>query len=339
MQDLYKAISGKIYIRVKGVDLVVYGPSIDDKYLAEIFADEVYDEAFAEGYYTQEEMEELLRQHGWWSDEEEERLATLPTYIDQMKFDYFMNFHSEESREKVRHYLESTQQQIEELTGKKHLYFEHSCEGIRSAAFRDFLTQRTTFLRDGSPYQFKETSSRVVTLKVAQETLDSNQVRQLTKLDEWRALWHSCKSPHQIFGDITNMTTMQVGLVTWSQIYDSVYESMDTPSAAIIEDDLALDGWMVSQKRKREEEQKKQRGDKLADKLKNAGEILLPARTDDDVKRIYDMNTKEAKGKIKARFDELEERGSIEEQNFRVVRKDVAMAAQRMTAAALKGKR
>ena len=118
---------------------------------------------------------------------------------------------------------------------------------------------------------------------------------------------------------------MQKSLINWTRMYDSIYESMETPSDSIIEDDYAVDGWFVVQRRKRDDDRKASEGNKLPE----SAEVFVPVKNEKEANRVYDMNTQQGKQVIKSRTKDLEERGSLEEGQFTHVKQDLAMKANR----------
>ena len=246
MRDLYMIVSGKVNLRFRSADIFVSGASIDQRYDAEIFADRSYKESFEAGYYTQQEMEDLLIDKGLWSEKEDEVLEKLPDDLEQMKLDYYNNFHVLETRLKVKGYIDKTIEKIGKLLSKKNVYYENTCEGIRDTSRHDYLIERTSFYKDGGFFDFGKVSPRIVAVLYMKTCLDSNEIRQISKLDRWRATWAACKTPGELFGRTVDMTDMQLSLLSWSRVYDNVHESTEVPTEDIIEDDLALDGWFVA---------------------------------------------------------------------------------------------
>ena len=92
MQDLNKILSGNILIQMRDNLLVVRQPSAEIRYLADFLSEQVYEEAFKQNIYLQEELEELIIENGWWTQDEEDELKQIPKDIEQMKVDYFNSF-------------------------------------------------------------------------------------------------------------------------------------------------------------------------------------------------------------------------------------------------------
>ena len=108
-------------------------------------------------------------------------------------------------------------------------------------------------------------------------------------------------------------------------MYDSIHESMESPSDDIIEDDYAIDGWFTVQRRKRDDGRKESE----ANNLPESAEVFVPVSNKKEVRRVHDMNTQQGKHVIKSRMKDLEEQGSLEEGQFSHVKQDLAMKANK----------
>jgi hypothetical protein len=97
------------------------------------------------------------------------------------------------------------------------------------------------------------------------------------------------KSPFRIIGD------EQILLMTLSRMYDNIYENPDRPDELVINDDDMLDGWLLVQKKKREQEAREATKEIMERRHGNAGEIFIMADTEDDIKDIEKMNDARAR--------------------------------------------
>ena len=131
------------------------------------------------------------------------------------------------------------------------------------------------------------------------------------------------------------MSVDQKTLITYSSMYDNVYESMDCPSDSVIDDDDALDGWFIVQRKKREQQTKEAGMDDItgAD-MGNANEIFVMT---DDAKSVYELNDPISKGIVKSRREQVEEQGEVKYQNFGDVKREIQMQAARQQSTTLKG--
>ena len=104
----------------------------------------------------------------------------------------------------------------------------------------------------------------------------------------------------------------------WSQMYDNIQESLDCPSKEVIDDDDLLDGWFITQNRKREKEklEKEFESSTQNPKIKQSSEVLIMSRDKDKTKKIQDMNSREAKDLIKSREKLLDKKGTVNAGEF-----------------------
>ena len=336
MRDLYRIISGITHLRFKTAEVFICPLTSEQKYLAEIFGDDMYDEALRSGCLVQEEVDELLLNKGLWSSREEMLVEKIPKDIEELKYQYFIQFHNPPAKLIIKAKIKELEEWYSDLLNKKYLYSDTTCEGIRTSAVNDYTILHSTFIGE-IHYDFKEVSPRAVLAKYVRSVLGSDEIRQISRYDRWRSIWASCKLPSELFAN-ADITDMQLSLINWSRVYDNIYESMDAPSEDVIKDDLAIDGWFISQSRKRDSERKKKDGEKLTDKYKNAGEIFVQTSNNEHAQTIHELNTPEAKGKMKSRYNDLDQHGALKEQDFATVKRDIQMEATRLTFANRKGK-
>jgi len=142
------------------------------------------------------------------------------------------------------------------------------------------------------------------------ELIDDVVIRGLARNNEWRQHWRSIKLGQKIFGDI--LTREQHSLISWSQFYDNIGESVDAPSDEILGDDDLIDGWCITQQRKRKEEDKK----KIADRYGNAGEIFIPVSSPEQAAKINELNDGSARMIKRQREMTIQKRGSVNEQDM-----------------------
>lgn len=307
---------------MSGSTLVVEPFTFMDQYLSEIYSEEEYRKAFTEDILTQEELLDQMLEDGRWSKEEEEELESIGKKIETMKLDYFKNFYSD-LKPMIAKAIKSAVTKNIELFNKKFKYNHLTCEYIKSQHKLLYLLQRSIKDQDGNKVDIGNFSPFALISKYNEEMLSDEEIRRIAKSD-LRSIWIAHKGTHTLFHN-ENLTSMQLNTITWCKIYDNVYESMDCPSDQIISDDYALDGWFLHQAQKRQEDKKKS---ELENKAGGAAEVFLPARTKEEMKAIYDLNSMEAKRKL-ALLDKDLEKGSVDAQNLSSVKQEVAMLANK----------
>lgn len=326
MKELNKVLSGDILINTRKGLLVVHQPSAALRYLADFFSNQAYEEAFETNIFLQEELEELIIENGWWEQEQEDLLKSIPKDLEQMKVDYFNNFIKSDVTKSIKKAIKKREEQFEKLTQAKYEFFNYTCESLQSQAYTMYILEHSTFDMMNKPIDISQVSLYSLYSKYNQELLSDNEIRELSKLSEWRMIWNSTKDGYQLFSSpAINMTDMQKSLVNWTRVYDSVHESMEVPSEEIINDNYAIDGWFTVQRRKRDDEKKESNQQNLP----NSAEVFVPSSNQQDSDKIHNMNTGQGKAILKSKFKELKEKGSMQESEFSHVKQDLQMKANK----------
>ena len=131
---------------------------------------------------------------------------------------------------------------------------------------------------DGDSISFIE---ELITLHLACLTdMGEKDIRAIARSSICRMRWNAFKDTcTELFGHTSqDMSNDQFMLVYWSQMYDSVYESYERPPDDVINNDEALDKWLLeeSENRKREIGQKwhgRGTSKKSNSKIDNAAEV------------------------------------------------------------------
>jgi hypothetical protein len=171
------------------------------------------------------------------------------------------------------------------------------------------------------------------------ELLDSDTIRMLSRSYPWTSYWPVLKINGRIFENI-NLTFEQQTLISWSTMYDRIYESPDCPSEEVISDDDMLDGWLLVQKRQREgERQKQELQKKVGGKLGKADDVFLMAETPADAQKIDMLNEPHMVRVKKQRMAEIKSQGGqLLEQQFTDVKMKRTMQLRQAFSQTIKGK-
>jgi len=152
-------------------------------------------------------------------------------------------------------------------------------------------------------------------------------IREIARSGTWRFRWNGAKGIGNLFGKpISEFDAEQQSLLYWSQVYDSVYESMEKPPDSIIEDDEALDKWFEDKYRKDKADEVVKKGGigkmKLSSKIRSAGEIFVvtnpninpaaPSR-----KEIDELNTEFIRKFKQTETEKIKEHGTLNEKELR----------------------
>lgn len=330
MDYINSLISGIVIFRLGREYIYVKPASAEDKTFADFFSQEQYDDALIDGLWTQEDAENHLINMGYWLKDNDEIIKEIEKNVENMKADYFNHFYNSTTKEYIIKNINKQNQRYQEIYNKKYAFYDKTCEYLKRYSFVSYLLQKNSFLQTG------ELASIYYPIQVLYNKYISYindlgiQIRKITKTDEWRNKWFSLKT--ELFENkLSSLTDSQLSIISWSNYYDGIYQSMDKPGDDVIEDDIALDGWSIIQKRKRKEEEKKKNAEKmLPENMKNAGEVFIPARNAREASDIMSLNDGYGISKIKSLKKDLKENSVINESDLTSTRQELQMQSIQM---------
>jgi hypothetical protein len=325
-----RLLSGIVIFRLQKSTVHVKPALVEDKALADFYAQEAYEDAILEGVLTSEKSKELLVANDLWDDEKDKLLEKLEKNLDQMKVDYFSHFYKEDARKYIKSSIDSLKVKIQELKDIQYLFFDKTCEYVRDYTRTCYIVEKTAFLPNGDLATKSMKLIDIINTYLACSLKDDD-IRDFSKTGEWRYIWNSKESG--IFNQkACELNHDQLSLLAWSQYYDGVHESIDKPSDDIINDNLALEGWNISQIRKRKEEQKKQDGEKmLSDKMSGAGEVFIPVKTKKDTENVLALNDGYGKSVLKSKKQQFKKGGVFNESELNHVKQEMRMESLRLS--------
>jgi len=312
-------VYGARIIEFRHTTLIIQPPTIEEKYLANRFFKKVYDEALLSGVYTRNEMFEIMKEQGVWSDEDEKQIDINKTKIEDAKLKIYKSFFRPKARHEARKQLEEIKDKQYSLLEIKYGNNQSDCEGVATYARWNWVIENTTYNQDGTKYDFSDHSISTVLRQYNNASLETEEFRELAREDPWRSMWSISQSPESLFNRRTSeLSSDQTALVSWSRLYDSIGEAHEAPNDKIIEDDDAIDGWLIEQRRKREKESNKYKLDGFDDKHSNADEVYIMASSQEEIAEIYDLNDQHGRRKVKSREKEVVAAGDdgIRHHNF-----------------------
>ena len=173
---------------------------------------------------------------------------------------------------------------------------------------------------------------------IDQESVSISEFREISRDEPWRSLWSIGKE--NVFGiPVKDLNDDQKTLVSFSKMYDGAYESPECPAEEVFKDDDMFDGWMLFQKRQRENEKKQQELDRIAGKnAESAGEVFVVAETPEDVERIQSLNDTGTRRELSQKFKYIKDQGSVQEQHLPEVKRELTRQAAEQFKNSIRGK-
>lgn len=306
-----RIVSGTSHVSIDGAAYEV-GPV---SRIHRLMAAEVHREAMRrcriDGVMTGDQASVLLADRTIWTPDDEAEYGRLARAIEDQKVGLYENWSRSNARAALRITLRMGRDEVARMDGLRHGLDHLTCEGIAAASRARFLIGCATSL-GGRPYWPDPVSGwdepdglldRVMEA-VFRLRADEAIVRELARSEPWRSSWGARAYAGRGLFDAASvdLTDEQRSLVLWSSAYDAIAEHPDGPDESVVSDDDMLDGWMILQRRRRDAERARKRGDEIGNaKIRGAGEIFQVAQTVEDARKIHEMNSAAARG-VKARM-------------------------------------
>lgn len=341
-----RIIAGYIEIDI-GPTYRIYAPSLQDKYTAHKLYAAAYRDASFLGLMNEDDLLDMLLDLKLWSQDDQTRMDGLLKDIEELKVKIFQLTLRSNERVTVRATIRRAESEYETLYTRRHKYDYVTDVGYATLVHNQFLLLTSLKGEDGIPI-FGPTVLDECNLVVGQLVREYSRyklrevdIRELARNEPWRSIWSISGGIVNLFpGKPYDMTEEQRNLSQWSKIYDNIHESPDCPSNMVIDDDDMLDGWFITQKRKREiEGDQKLVDDRISnDRIRNSGEIYIMAETPEDVKKIDSMNDMGAIIAKKRRANLLKEKGELSEVQMPDVRDRLIQEMNKRSFESVKGR-
>jgi len=302
---LYRIINGSYYIYVNNQRYKIVLPNLQTKQESHaLYWDILKNNRFDTTHWlTRNQAEKILNTNGIWNSSKEEELKILQNRLDDMKIELYLKYNDLTMKKKIKASLETGKDAIGELLNKKHsmdhLTLEYHAESVKN----EYIITHTIY-DDNNNLVFDNDNIDSSALEDFMTVIQKNGVshdnlRAVARSDLWKSYWDAAKGA--IFAPPAyEWTDEQRLLVNISKMYDSVREHPECPEDAVIEDDDALDGWILFWKRKAEKDRKKNKlMEEVGGKYKNAGEVFIVANNQEEAKEIYALNDGKAMAEIR----------------------------------------
>lgn len=316
---VFRIRSGVYKVPYNKFNIKVLTPTIEEEFESCEVYERSYYESMNDDIMTQEECAEWMLENGLWTYEEELKIKEINKEIENLKINVYKKFNNAKLRESARIYLRAAEEGLKQVENKKNAYYGNTCEGIAQLDKSMFLLEACSYVGgeklDPDSVELNDLLNKYYSL-----ILKEGDCREIARSDPWRSTWslRETKTFNLFSNTNRELSVDQRNLLIWSRMYDNIQESMECPSEKVIEDDDALDGWFIEQRRKNERE--KAIGvieDSMQnDKIRNSHEVLVFADNKTDAETIHEMNSMNAKVNKLQRKEVLKEKGSAVDLDF-----------------------
>lgn len=315
-KTLYKIISGRTNIMLDGSFFVISEPAND--LICESYAiyEEVYDRAYGDGSFIEEELKAYLVEQDIWTPTHDKEITALNNDLDNKKVEAYDNYFRKDLY-KIKRQARNIEKQISDMYSIKNKFNFLECHNIAEAARQEWLLTQVVSpieLVIDNYFLFQKVCGQYY-----QKMIPVGDIRDCSRLDSWRAIWSNNKiHGGRLFNkDPIDFTRDQLSLCSFTQMYDSVYENSDRPNDKIIEDNDCLDGWFIVQRRKAEADKKISESGTKNSKIANAKERFIMVDNEEDARAVMNMNDATGKAILNSRFKTLQTvSGPVKDEEF-----------------------
>ncbi len=303
---------------------VVYSinsPSRQSKIIAgEIFF-EFYYKALEEGVLDSDGVYKLLEKYNIWNNQKETVFRKLKKDEEDMKVAVFENYLDSDRRATVKQLLRMNEAEMERMSQEKHSLDYLGAEFVGNYAKYQLLLGNSIY-RKGKPlwksmrrWELPDEMANIINKKLNRYKLNSEQYRDLANSDYWRGIYN-IKRGVLFKRAVVDYSDSQRQLLSWSQTYDNIYKSPDCPPQSIIDDNDAIDGWFIMQKRKRDRETNNSTIEGgMSEKIRNSEHIFVVAQPE-DVDKVHSLNDVGGKIALHQRLTQIKKQDIVHEVNM-----------------------
>ena len=241
-------------------------PTIEDKIISKSIFNTQLAANLDRGILSADDMLKEYINLELWSDIKEKNLEVLPGMISEM-VERVTNERNRTKKKKLEEWLRKLGEQYSGLIADRNTRLSNCAEYLAHDTTSLYLLwsgiRKLNGKRFWKKYKDIETEDNVRWVEqlleiyiIQMQDLEEKTLRQIARSTMWRIRWNAFKdSSFELFGTTSqNLSNDQFMLVYWSQVYDSVYESIDRPPEDVVMDDEALDKWLLEQNEERKRE-------------------------------------------------------------------------------------
>lgn len=325
--------SGVYVVKQQGLIFTIRTPFLEDECIAnEVFV-EAYDKARADDFMTEEEMYSWMEDREIWTNEQEKKLEKHRVDCDDLKVKIFEQKSNKKNQDFFRQNLRNCEASLNNLEAEKNEFLSKTCEGLAAESRALALFERCIYIGNERA-NLEDVLVHNLFLEHNSMFLREAESREIARNEPWRLIW-LFKDQHTLFAQLREgreMSTDQKNLLVWSQMYDNIQESMDCPTENVINDDDALDGWFIVQRRKQESDKAKSELESRTSnpKIANSQELFVVTDNEKEANTIESMNSNHARHTKRQRMATIKRQGGAKDSDFQD--RKLEMEAQRTQA-------
>ena len=301
-----RIISGYQFIEIKDNLYKLISPTVDLKMAADYLYHKTYQDNLFSSFIPKEDIHYFLISTDMISEDIDKQIKTTEKTLENAKIQYYKQFFQKSVKSRNQRKIRSIESVLHKAYNDKQyldfLTLEHYCENIKNEYLlcKTLMDQDDNLIFENYP-NINHILFNNIAQEIAQNIIPVNKYKQIVKSDVWRKLYNS--NPANVFSrSASQHTEEQKAILSINQMYTKIYEHPECPDDTIIEDDDALDGWMLEQQKKNAKEKAEKGVDNVLGKYgQGAQEVFLMPKDQEEFDQINELNSKQAMAKLNAR--------------------------------------
>ena len=315
---LYRILSGYLIFFYKNDRYILKAANYHIKYESQLLYENTINDEKYNDWLREENLDFILINLGLWTKDTQMIIKDIEKKIENSKVDYYNSFKFKDKKQAIKKNLINYENQLRKILIHKDDLYANTLEGYANSLKNEYLITQTLYKNNSLVFNKIDSDhdSYIKFNNIVNElnkyTISIDQFKSLARSSLWRSYWNVNKN--NIFDkSAAECTDDQRTLIGISQMYDRVYEHQDCPIDDVIEDDDALEGWMILQRRKHDAEKKKQQVDNINPKLKNAQEVFVMANNQQEAQEVIELNNLEGLNRMRSKISHVNKFGMTEE--------------------------
>jgi hypothetical protein len=331
---LYRILSGHLIFYYKQEKYELRRVSNLVRYEGNLLYNKILNDEKYNDWIREENISGIMINLGLWTKETDKTIKQLEKKIENNKVELYENFMKTDTQKKIRKNLEASRDQLNRINSTRSEFTSHTLEGYAHSIKNEYIICQSLYKNSKKLFSDPDSDSssyssfNEMVFEVNKYNISISDFKKLSRNYIWKSYWNAHKNNPMFPGPVSEWTDDQRSLVSFSQMYDSIYEHPECPAEAVIDDDDALDGWMIVQKRKVEKAKKQQSIDEMNPNLKKAGEVFLFGQNSTEVEEIMSLNSPEALHKMKEKISFINKVGSVDDSSLPDVKRELISQAQ-----------
>lgn len=330
-----RIISGCVVVEVNNKLYIFKDPSPIEKQIVQYEYENTYTALLRDRILSSNDLELILDQKGIWTNKDEENLSKLENILKDILGDV-----TKYNQQK------SIEYKISKMKSRKSGLLAHSAEHLALLSKYRLLLYLCTYDQFNNKIwsnieEFNNEDESVINMLLQyiffDERINESNIRKLARSEPWRSIWLSGCKVGNLFGKpMCEMSDLQTAVVSWSILYDNVYEHPECPPDDIINNDALLDIWLKEESEKRKNKRKESNlGSSSVGKHQEIGIIV---NSPEEANRIFGLNSPSALKTIERRENFLKGKNKVRQADLPDISTDIKLRKARLETQSIKNR-